>query len=381
MASLERRAAGTVERSSYWSNDKTGKWRGLGRAQWTWHGGHGHSGIAAELKKRQPWETSLSRRTPVSFQYQLTREQRDMNAKTAGGMGGTGRMSATHSALSVVAEESGRWKGGTPSRMMGTQQTIRGWDRHGKKGSAAAHVSTHSRAKDKMISEIAVFEMRLKGEQKELSVFPGMRVRKAKSGADGGGVTRTAGGGGARPMLRRPRPSTAPARASLRSSAEGGGGNTAAAVAADVESEEEEDEEEKTESALEEGDRLLFSFVDSSDEEAIENWSGDEDDEDVAAPSVGAAGGRGAVAEGEGEHPQGEKAEAPAVETATSAGAGSSRPQSSSSSSRRSRPPSAKGWTVADQRAQIAHLSKLHCAAVELQRVARGWLRRRQARA
>ena len=173
MASLERRAATPVGRSSYWANDRTGKWRGLGRAQWSWHEQHGLATAAAEVENRRPWESHTTSRVPVSFQYHLTMDQRDMSPCVKDTPAGLN--------LSVVAEDSGTWHAATPSRMMGVgRQQSRGWTRTAGSTSGARHVeAAHLRVQAKMIAEIDAFEHRLRQPDADpaMSLFPGMSAQ------------------------------------------------------------------------------------------------------------------------------------------------------------------------------------------------------------
>jgi hypothetical protein len=186
VAALDRRAPTPVGRRSFWNDDRHGRWRGLGRAQWGWHRTHGHSKLATEVERR-PWDKSSVHRVPVSFQYQLTQKQRDLygDVSALGGSDGIGGGVSLRSSLSVVAEDAGSWRQGTPSRMMGTSRPVsRGWTRTpgSPTGGAARRVEPpHSRTKARMISDIDRFESTLRAAA---AATAAARAVSADAGAD-----------------------------------------------------------------------------------------------------------------------------------------------------------------------------------------------------
>jgi hypothetical protein len=169
---LDRRAPSAVGRTSYFSNDRTGRWRGLGRAQWAWHNQHGHSALAVlqEQPVQRPWDQRPVTRVAPEAQH---RARTDMDAI------GDAFGRALLSGVDTIKEEGDNWQNATPSRMLGVAGvTERGWSQTG--GTSAAKAlrgrSTVITARRTM-SELDKFERRLRGKSTdEFSPFPGLEV-------------------------------------------------------------------------------------------------------------------------------------------------------------------------------------------------------------
>lgn len=171
-AALDRRAATPVGRTSYFANDRNGRWRGLGRAQWAWHNHHGHSALAM-VQEQRPWEPRPVKKTPiVADAHARTRT----DAKTIG----AAFAETVLCAVEFTKEEGDNWRNATPMRMLGTTGvSARGWSQTGGVSAAKAlrGRSTHVVAR-RTIDELEKFERRLRGKPDEdLSCFPGLETQ------------------------------------------------------------------------------------------------------------------------------------------------------------------------------------------------------------
>lgn len=118
-ASLDRRAATPVGRHYYYSNDRLGRWRGLGRAQWAWHRDHGHSALAVLQEHARPWHAHPVARTPIVAMAQSNAQTQLM------GVGGPEEELGRSVLVGVEAEEDRSWRNATPSRMLGSVRSPR----------------------------------------------------------------------------------------------------------------------------------------------------------------------------------------------------------------------------------------------------------------
>ena len=171
-AALDRRAATPVGRTSYFANDRTGRWRGLGRAQWAWHNHHGHSALAM-VQEQRPWEPRPVKRTPIVA---------DPHARTRTDIKTIGAAFAETvlCAVEFTKEEGDNWRNATPTRMLGTTGVSeRGWSKTGGVSAAKAlrGRSTHVVARRTM-DELEKFERRMRGKPDEdFPSFPGLETQ------------------------------------------------------------------------------------------------------------------------------------------------------------------------------------------------------------
>ena len=172
---LDRRAATPVGRSYYFSNDHSGRWRGLGRAQWAWHNAHGHTALAV-LQEQRPWDPRpVTRATPI---------MKSGRAQGVAGIGGAFTQTVFGSLGQDIMEEEGdQWKNATPTRMMGTSGVQqRGWSNTG--GVCAAKARRGKGAgitAQQVMNDLDRFESRLRANAYPRKAdapdcFPGLKM-------------------------------------------------------------------------------------------------------------------------------------------------------------------------------------------------------------
>lgn len=170
---LDRRAPASVGRTSYFANDRKGRWRGLGRAQWAWHNQHGHTALAV-LQEQRPWD-------PRPVQRQSIVPDPQHRIRTDIGSVGAAFAESILCGVDFIREEGDNWQNATPTRMMGTKGVSeRGWSQTGGVSAAKAlrGRSTATVARRTM-SELEKFEQRLRGRKPsdELSPFLGLETQ------------------------------------------------------------------------------------------------------------------------------------------------------------------------------------------------------------
>ncbi len=169
---LDRRAATPVGRTSYFAHDRTGRWRGLGRAQWAWHNHHGHSALAM-LHEQRPWDARPVKRVPLVAEPQA-RTRLDIQSI------GAAFADTMLCGVEFTKEEGDNWQNATPTRMLGTTGVSeRGWSQTGGVSAAKALRGRSTRmVARRTMDELEKFERRLRGKpDEELSAFPGLETQ------------------------------------------------------------------------------------------------------------------------------------------------------------------------------------------------------------